>query len=104
MYKGKIKGFFCDGPNPAVGGPNAKLARAAMQKLDWLVVVDIFNTETAEVWKAPGTNSKDVKTEVFLDRKSTRLNSSHSQISYAVFCLKKKKKDINYSTVCTSKK
>src|SRR2546427_3340424 len=29
-----------------------------------------------------------------LDRKSTRLNSSHSQISYAVFCLKKKKKKI----------
>src|SRR2546427_6510414 len=31
------------------------------------------------------------------DRKSTRLNSSHSQISYAVFCLKKKKKD-RYTT------
>src|SRR5205085_9374308 len=32
------------------------------------------------------------------DRKSTRLNSSNSQISYAVFCLKKKKKvNINYS-------
>src|SRR2546430_11085533 len=30
------------------------------------------------------------------DRKSTRLNSSHSQISYAVFCLKKKKKIIEY--------
>src|SRR2546430_7860425 len=29
------------------------------------------------------------------DRKSTRLNSSHSQISYAVFCLKKKKKQMN---------
>src|SRR2546430_8668579 len=28
------------------------------------------------------------------DRKSTRLNSSHSQISYAVFCLKKKKKTL----------
>src|SRR2546421_7847155 len=28
------------------------------------------------------------------DRKSTRLNSSHDQISYAVFCLKKKKKEI----------
>src|SRR2546430_4125681 len=28
----------------------------------------------------------------FADRKSTRLNSSHSQISYAVFCLKKKKR------------
>src|SRR5438309_9159951 len=32
-----------------------------------------------------------VRTAV-LDRKSTRLNSSHSSISYAVFCLKKKKK------------
>src|SRR2546430_6463988 len=31
------------------------------------------------------------------DRKSTRLNSSHSQISYAVFCLKKKKKRTNQS-------
>src|SRR2546430_11178200 len=31
------------------------------------------------------------------DRKSTRLNSSHSQISYAVFCLKKKKKKKNSS-------
>src|SRR5688572_31656609 len=30
------------------------------------------------------------------DRKSTRLNSSHSQISYAVFCLKKKKKKKHY--------
>src|SRR2546430_13093582 len=33
------------------------------------------------------------------DRKSTRLNSSHSQISYAVFCLKKKKKNIFYTTL-----
>ena len=65
MYDGKIKGFLADGQNPAVGGPNARLARAAMQKLDWMVVVDIFLTETAEVWKAPGTNPKDVKTEVF---------------------------------------
>jgi formate dehydrogenase major subunit len=65
MYNGKIKGFLADGQNPAVGGPNAKLARSAMQRLDWLVVADIFLTETAEVWKAPGTNPKDVKTEVF---------------------------------------
>src|SRR5256886_11315505 len=32
----------------------------------------------------------------YVDRKSTRLNSSHSQISYAVFCLKKKKTRKNY--------
>ena len=65
MYNGIIKGFLALGQNPAVGGPNAKLARDAMKRLDWLVVKDIFITETAEVWKAPGTNPKDVKTEVF---------------------------------------
>src|SRR2546430_8832455 len=38
-------------------------------------------------------HTANLETLVFsLDRKSTRLNSSHSQISYAVFCLKKKKK------------
>src|SRR5438067_632680 len=35
-----------------------------------------------------------------IDRKSTRLNSSHVSISYAVFCLKKKKKKQRYSIVC----
>src|SRR2546430_13137267 len=38
----------------------------------------------------------------FIDRKSTRLNSSHSQISYAVFCLKKKiTRSSNTSSDCT---
>src|SRR2546430_11893718 len=42
---------------------------------------------------------KGRRPERWEDRKSTRLNSSHSQISYAVFCLKKKK---NIYTVMTS--
>src|SRR5256886_4391037 len=38
-----------------------------------------------------------------LDRKSTRLNSSHSQISYAVFCLKKKNRSSRcYISVCST--
>src|SRR2546421_9054079 len=36
-----------------------------------------------------------------VDRKSTRLNSSHDQISYAVFCLKKKKKTANEESTRT---
>src|SRR3712207_7146778 len=36
-----------------------------------------------------------VKNLKFIDRKSTRLNSSHANISYAVFCLKKKKNSIH---------
>src|SRR2546430_13202034 len=38
-----------------------------------------------------------------VDRKSTRLNSSHSQISYAVFCLKKKKTTRTHYTRTTSR-
>src|SRR3712207_7899356 len=38
----------------------------------------------------------DSRGDLWLDRKSTRLNSSHANISYAVFCLKKKKKNMNY--------
>src|SRR5438552_7483544 len=44
--------------------------------------------------QAPQKRSSSVDTCIqFLDRKSTRLNSSHQIISYAVFCLKKKKKN-----------
>src|SRR2546422_2996378 len=38
---------------------------------------------------------------VHRDRKSTRLNSSHGYISYAVFCLKKKKSEYRASTIST---
>src|SRR2546422_5569160 len=41
---------------------------------------------------ATRTITAEGKTPKFIDRKSTRLNSSHGYISYAVFCFKKKKK------------
>src|SRR5688572_32707735 len=41
---------------------------------------------------APRKATSFFSLDQLIDRKSTRLNSSHSQISYAVFCLKKKKK------------
>src|SRR2546430_7118243 len=43
-------------------------------------------------------NGKVPKPKNVTDRKSTRLNSSHSQISYAVFCLKKKKSTLHTRT------
>jgi formate dehydrogenase major subunit len=66
MYSGTIKGLMCWGQNPAVGGPNANLERKAMDNLDWMVVADIWHTETADFWKRPGVNPADIKTEVFL--------------------------------------
>src|SRR5690554_7185608 len=44
-------------------------------------------------WRVKSEKSMANKIGALLDRKSTRLNSSHVRISYAVFCLKKKKKN-----------
>jgi formate dehydrogenase major subunit len=66
MDKGIIKGLMCWGQNPAVGGPNANMERRAMDKLDWMLVADIWHTETANHWKRPGVNPADIQTEVFL--------------------------------------
>src|SRR2546430_7685822 len=51
----------------------------------------VLRSHRARPWLRPG-HDEDARPAAG-DRKSTRLNSSHSQISYAVFCLKKKKKN-----------
>jgi len=65
MYKGAFKGFFAWGQNPAASTANANKVRAALGKLDWMVTVNIFDTETASFWKGPGMDPKKIKTEVF---------------------------------------
>src|SRR3989475_3388489 len=98
-------------------GRNVLRAAMLMRQptLEFVAVNDITDTRTlAHLLKYdsvhgrfPGTveakgdalvvNGRDIK--VSADRKSTRLNSSHSQISYAVFCLKKKKKTTEIVTL-----
>ena len=67
MAEGKVRGLFLFGQNPAAGAPNAKLHRAAMRQLDWLVVRDWFEIESACYWyKGPeGVDPKTVPTEIF---------------------------------------
>src|SRR2546430_6002673 len=55
---------------------------------------EFFAAVRPEIANARNAAARKRMIEEFLDRKSTRLNSSHSQISYAVFCLKKKKRTI----------
>jgi formate dehydrogenase major subunit len=72
MLDGTCKGFFVPGENPAVGSPNAGLHRKAMARLEWLVVRDLVETETASFWyNAPEIETgelrtEDIGTEVFL--------------------------------------
>ncbi len=68
MADGDVKGFVVFGQNPANGSPNSGLQRRALTQLDWLVAVDLYETETAAFWYAApeGWKPSDIKTEVFL--------------------------------------
>lgn len=69
---GVIQGLILYGQNPLVGGMNTLFVQKALAKLDWLVVRDVAETETAAFWKEgrPVQNGElnpaDIKTEVFL--------------------------------------
>src|SRR2546430_12737959 len=74
------------GPHPV---PGAEVAQAA-SLARWFAVYTCANHEKRVADQFAGRGVEHLLPQ-YEDRKSTRLNSSHSQISYAVFCLKKKK-------------
>ena len=61
-----IHGLMCWGQNPAVGGASCDFERKALENLEWLVCVDLWETETAAFWKRPGVDPTTISTEVFL--------------------------------------
>ncbi|MDQ3930751.1 MAG: molybdopterin-dependent oxidoreductase, partial [Chloroflexota bacterium] len=67
MAKGKVRGLFLMGQNPAAGAPNSRLNREALKRLDWLVVRDFFLLESATFWKEgpDKPNPSEIGTEVF---------------------------------------
>jgi formate dehydrogenase major subunit len=66
MAKGKIKGFFAWGQNPACSGANAGKVRRALGRLEWLVNVNLFDNETGSFWRGPGQDPEKIMTEVFM--------------------------------------
>src|SRR3712207_7279096 len=65
------------------------LARQEVERVVGRAVVDDDRLEVAESLPPEGVQARPQEVGA-VDRKSTRLNSSHANISYAVFCLKKK--------------
>jgi formate dehydrogenase major subunit len=71
MLDGLTKGFMVIGQNPAVGSANSGLQRKALAQLDWLVVRDVSEIETAAFWydspeiEAGETRPQEIPTEVF---------------------------------------
>jgi formate dehydrogenase major subunit len=71
MLDGKVKGYLIAGENPAVGNTNARAHRLALAKLDWLVVRDVVEIESAAFWydgpeiEAGELVTEEIPTEVF---------------------------------------
>src|SRR3712207_7514579 len=80
--------------------PYTTLFRSDLDKIELMPGRKIFIRGNHDYWWTTATslNKSTGQSMIFmntnLDRKSTRLNSSHANISYAVFCLKKKKTKI----------
>ena len=72
MRDGTIRGMMFLGQNPVIGGSNSQLIERGLANLEWMVVRDITETETAGFWRAGQLvrkgelKTEDIKTEVFL--------------------------------------
>jgi formate dehydrogenase major subunit len=83
MKDGGVKGYFVIGQNPAASGLNAELARAGLERLEWMVVVDAYETETAAFWQREGADPSKIGTELFflpsaviLEKEGTMVNTN----------------------------
>jgi formate dehydrogenase major subunit len=64
MLEGKVKGYVVAGENPAVGNSNGRANRLALAKLDWLVVRDLVEIESASFWyDSPEIETGELKTD-----------------------------------------
>jgi formate dehydrogenase major subunit len=72
MLDGSMKGYFLLGENPAVGSAHSRLHRLALANLDWLVVRDLYEIESATFWfdspevETGEIRAEDCRTEIFL--------------------------------------
>jgi formate dehydrogenase major subunit len=74
MLDGKVKGYLLFGQNPAAGSTHSTMQRKALEQLDWMVVRDLYEVESAAFWyRRPGfgpetepVDSSKIKTEIFL--------------------------------------
>ena len=83
MHAGSIRALWVLGQNPVVTSPNLNYVQEAFSKLEFLVVQELWETETAAFWQArPGVDPKAVQTEVlllpaayFMEKEGTITNS-----------------------------
>src|SRR3712207_7216808 len=79
LFRSKANAFFAGlGPTKRIALGDTLVSEFTPDEIEVIVAHELAHQVHRDIWKG-------------VDRKSTRLNSSHANISYAVFCLKKKK-------------
>jgi formate dehydrogenase major subunit len=79
MLQGTVKGYVIAGENPVVGSANARVQRKALANLEWLVVRDIVEIESASFWyDAEDVSAEECATEVFFLPASTHVEKDGS--------------------------
>jgi len=84
MLQGNVKGYIIAGENPAIGSANGRAQRLGLAKLDWLVVRDLVEIETAAFWyDSPEVESgelspEQIPTEVFFMPASSHVEKDGS--------------------------
>ena len=81
MKDGFVDGYFVIGQNPAASGLNSEMARAAMERLKWMVVLDAYETETASFWKREGADPRTIGTEMFFIPTATVLEKEGTMVN-----------------------
>jgi formate dehydrogenase major subunit len=81
-HAGSMRALWVLGQNPIVTSPNLNYVQEAFSKLELLVVQELWETETAAFWQAPGVDPKTIQTEVlllpaayFMEKEGTITNS-----------------------------
>src|SRR5438309_6390148 len=87
LFRGAIGADAVDAAGEQSRKRNERLLRGSLAGTRWAAGHNGWRA----LWVGDD-GARSLPNALLLDRKSTRLNSSHSSISYAVFCLKKKKK------------
>ena len=81
MKDGNVQGYFVIGQNPALSGINSELIRAGLERLQWMVVMDAYETETAAFWQREGADPTKIGTELFFIPTATVLEKEGTMVN-----------------------
>ena len=80
MKDGVVRGYIVIGQNPAASSQNGELVRAALDRLEWFVNIDSYESETSSWWNREGADPSKIATECFFLPAATILEKEGTMV------------------------